>query len=755
MVELLAPVGKMETAIAAIENGADALFIGGKHFSARQAADNFTNEELEEIVRYARLRGVKVYVTVNILIKESEMAFLLDYLYHLEAIGVDAIIIQDLGIARLVKRYGLKLRLHASTQLSAHSIKDVQFLQSLGFKRIVLAREMKLNEIKEIIKTCTIEIETFIHGALCYSYSGQCLMSSLIGGRSGNRGYCAQTCRMRYTLRENGKTLSKSSYLLSLKDICSLEFLPELIETGIHSFKIEGRMKSSEYVASVVGMYRKYINLAQSQEPYHVLEEDLQTLKSIFNRGGFSKGYYFNNKKLQTPVSPKHIGIQVGQVINFSYKTGTATIRLTGNLNKGDGIEIIREGKESVGTGISKECTAGSTIRCQFDKNVEVGSPVYLTKNHLLLKQMRQTYIKPQRKLPITMMIQGKINQPITIQLSTQGKTIHYQGDSLIQASTNAVTKEKALQQLTKLGNTSFKVESVEIEWDDNVYINISALNQIRREAVTKLEEALLQNEKRSKFMQYEPEAQDSMLESTYAVYVTSLEQLKVVLNYPEVQIIYWEWTYDDENARKALEICRDKKFYLALPSITKEVIYKKYQETWFQWDKIDGFLVRNAGQFYILNQYKDCIIDFNMNVTNNETLYLWQQLGAKRITLSVELAETEVEALQGNIEQIVYGHIPVMTSAQCVLKSTPSCQKEGKVELEDRKQVIWNIKTDCTSCIMQIMSHKPLVLNQKLKKGVQRIQLTKETDQETKVILESYLSHKQTLKGVTFPRGL
>ena len=207
--ELLAPVGKMENAIAAIENGADALFVGGKGFNARQAADNFTEDELEEIVSYATLRGVKVYVTVNILIKEAELTTLYEYLKYLVEIGVHAIIIQDLGIAHMVKKYFPNLRMHASTQLSAHSIEDVLFLKELGFKRVVLAREMQLKEIKAIIENCDIEVETFVHGALCYSYSGQCLMSSLIGGRSGNRGRCAQTCRMRYTLKEDGKILNK------------------------------------------------------------------------------------------------------------------------------------------------------------------------------------------------------------------------------------------------------------------------------------------------------------------------------------------------------------------------------------------------------------------------------------------------------------------------------------------------------------------------------------------------------------------
>lgn len=769
LAELLAPVGKMETAIAAIENGADALFVGGKHFNARGAADNFTNEELEEIVNYAKLRGVKVYVTVNILIKESEIRMLLDYLYYLAKINVDAIIVQDLGIVRLVKQYLPNLRLHASTQLSAHSIKDVQFLKNLGFKRVVLAREMKLTEIKEIIDHCEIEIETFVHGALCYSYSGQCLMSSLIGGRSGNRGYCAQTCRMRYTLREDGKTLSKSSYLLSLKDICTLEYLPELLASGIHSFKIEGRMKSPEYVASVVRLYRKYIRLAQSQEDYKVSEEDLLTLKSIFNRGGFSTGYYFQDKKLQTPISPRHIGIKVGEVMQFSHKTGMATIHLTHPLNKGDGIEVIREGKESVGTGISKECLAGSMIKCHFDKNIEVGSSVYLTKNHLLLKQMRQTYAKPSRKLPIQMHIKGVIGQPIQIELSAEGQKVVYEGERLEKAQMAPITKEKALEQLTKLGSTPFEANKVIIEWQEDLYLSIRALNQARREAILKLEACLLKKEdKIINPLPYQPQDIKEDQTVAYAVYVTSLSQLKVVLMYSRIQIIYWEWNDHNEQALEALALCQkvNKLFYLALPPITKEKEYKRYEAEWMKWKDttLTGFLVRTIGQFNVLAPlHKERIIDFNLNVMNHETLLLWKEQGATRITLSVEMDLEDRKFLKGPVEQMIYGHIPVMTSAQCVLKGTPSCKKkkskESKIELEDRKQVIWSIKTDCKSCIMQVMSYKPIVLYPKsyIPYGVRRIQFTNETEEEIKTILETYLSEhfnkigSQPLKGITF----
>ncbi|MFQ9698374.1 MAG: peptidase U32 family protein, partial [Zhenhengia sp.] len=278
-VELLAPVGKFENALAAIENGANAIFVGGKVFNARQFADNFEEDELEKIVDYCKLRGVKTHITVNTLIKDQEIEELMAYLQKLARLKVDAIIVQDLGVAYLIKTYFPEIELHASTQMSAHSIEDVMFLKSCGFKRVVLAREMQLEEIRAIKEAVDIEIETFIHGALCYSYSGQCLFSSQIGGRSGNRGRCAQPCRMGYALLRGEEEIVKSAYLLSPKDLCTLSFLPELIKCGIDSFKMEGRMKSPEYVASVTKVYRKYIDLAlKDPKNYKVEQEDMEML---------------------------------------------------------------------------------------------------------------------------------------------------------------------------------------------------------------------------------------------------------------------------------------------------------------------------------------------------------------------------------------------------------------------------------------------------------------------------------------------
>ena len=311
--ELLAPVGSEEALIAAVENGADAVYFGGRLFSARQYASNFNREELEWAIDYAHVRGVKAYVTVNTLIKDSELEEAFDYLQFLCNAGADAVIVQDLGILRLLREQLPGLPVHASTQMTIHNAEGVKFLHEMGVKRVVLARELSLNEIRSIKSQTSCEIETFIHGALCFSYSGQCLLSSMIGGRSGNRGYCAQPCRKKYRIKEI------EGYLLSPKDLNMSEHIPDLVKAGIDSFKIEGRMKRHEYVAGVVRIYRKLIErYFEAQGNFHVTDEEKHTLLQLFNRG-FTTGYFFWNpgSQLMSRKYPHNIGTEIGTVVGY------------------------------------------------------------------------------------------------------------------------------------------------------------------------------------------------------------------------------------------------------------------------------------------------------------------------------------------------------------------------------------------------------------------------------------------------------
>ncbi len=785
-VELLAPVGKMENAISAIENGADALFIGGKLFNARASADNFDNDELKEIVTYAKLRDVKVYVTVNILIKQEEVAELIKYLKYLDEIGVTSIIVQDLGVAYIANKYFPRIMLHASTQLSAHSIEDVMFLKSLGFKRVVLARELSMGEIRKIIDTCDIEVETFVHGALCYSYSGQCLISSLIGGRSGNRGRCAQTCRMRYDLYKDGKKIKDDEYLLSLKDLCLVEFIPELIECGIHSFKVEGRMKSPEYVASVISVYRKYIDMAYSGGKYKLDEADMEKLKAIFNRGGFSKGYYFAKNAPSTESSPRHIGLECGKIVKTNPKNNTSTIMLTRDLHPGDGIEVIRDKKESTGSGISKECKKGQTITVKFDKFTQSGSKVYLTKNHKLLKELKQSYARQTRKQDVDIFVYGKIGENMTVtmsQSSTPENTVTMTGPMLEAAQSSSVTKEQLEKQITKLGSTPFKAANVEVTWDDNVYVNISEINELRRNIAAKLEEIILEvhsseaepsqvlqevmsdepyevgyiiNDKTSTTSNNMTNTEDSIKENMnrFSVFVSNSEQLDLALEYDEVSDIYVDISF---NVNMAIEKVKGagKMLYVVLPGILKPNIYDKHIKELVNKD-IDGFVVKSLGEFNMLKQSgKKLIIDFNLNITNSVSKQLYLSLGAQRVTASVEVMPEEVRALGADTEIVVYGHIPVMTSSSCVLKGKETCNKISKSKtsyLEDRKGVKWGIVTDCKSCVMHLMSNEPLALNNKenlinLKK---RLIFTSENCDTMKMVLDYYIKNMPMDKKIS-----
>ena len=359
--ELLSPAGSIESVYAAVNNGCDAVYIGGKHFSARQYANNFSIKELEQTCDYCHLRGVKVYVTVNTLYKQKEIPSFLDYIKQLYEIGVDALIVQDIGAAEIIKKYFSDMPLHASTQLTTNNLKDVNFLYQQGFSKIVLSRELSLQEVKYITENTEAEIEVFVHGALCVCYSGQCIMSSILGGRSGNRGRCAQTCRLPYTLYRQYDKI-KEGHLLSPKDIQTITILPEIIKSGVSSLKIEGRMKNPEYVAGVTQIYRKYLDLyANSPENYEVDNKDIKILTQLFNRGGFTEGYYNTNagSDMMSIERPKTWGLKTGFVDNYNEKISKVTIRTREPLVAGDGIEIWTQKEPHVGSNIFKASEAG------------------------------------------------------------------------------------------------------------------------------------------------------------------------------------------------------------------------------------------------------------------------------------------------------------------------------------------------------------------------------------------------------------
>lgn len=766
--ELLSPAGSMESIYAAVNNGCDAIYIGGKQFSARQYANNFSIEELEQACDYCHLRGVKVYVTVNTLYKQKELQPFLNYIKQLYEMGVDALILQDIGAAELIKKYFKDMPLHASTQLTTNNLKDVNFLYQQGFSKIVLSRELSLEEVKQITQNTQAEIEVFVHGALCVCYSGQCIMSSILGGRSGNRGRCAQTCRLPYTLyREQGQI--QQGHLLSPKDMQTITILPQIIDSGVHSLKIEGRMKNPEYVAGVTQIYRKYLDLyAQSPDNYEVDNKDLKILTQLFNRGGFTEGYYKTNagSDMMSIERPKTWGLKTGFIDSYNEKIGKATIRTREPLVAGDGIEIWTQKEPHVGSNISRASKAGEFITISIQGDISKNDVVYKTHDKALEDALKKTWEKDTRKLTIYGKLKAKKGLPLSYQIwDNRGNMVYQQGDIVEAAQNQPLSIEKLKQQATKTGTTPFSIENLEIEADDNIYIGVSSINAVRREATEALQKAILKKSKR-KSPQYQLEKNKPMpIRKTKKlnVLVSTTEQFDVVSSDRRVNILYCEITEDfKKNYNRYIEKCHKNniKLYAALPRIERkqaEKLYTEIIETLKKSD-IDGFLVRSSGQFFDISSTtsKKVTIDYTMNVFNQESVTFWQQKGADTVCVSVENNIQEINAMANeDCEMIVYGYLPLMVTQQCPIGNYAGGKTNGiycsekdndnLYFLKDRKGVKFPLMPDCKQCVCTILNGKPLFTLKfydeilETTTGSVRLLFTKEGSRRTERILNAY----------------
>ncbi|HAU85694.1 MAG TPA: peptidase U32, partial [Lachnospiraceae bacterium] len=432
-IEILAPAGSMEGLIAAVHGGCDAVYIGGEKFGARAFANNLNQEDMIKAIEYAHLHHKKIYLTINTLVKESEFNQLYEYLLPFYMHGLDAVIVQDFGVLSFVSRTFPSIEIHASTQMTLTMAQGANQLKEYGVTRLVTSRELQFDEVKEIRKNTDLEIEAFVHGALCYSFSGQCLMSSMIGGRSGNRGRCAQPCRMQYRMEEiDGKPFKgKQAFLLSPKDMCTIYDIPELIESGIDSFKIEGRMKRPEYAAMTAHLYRKYVELYQKTggDAYRaymkknpdVLENDMKKLMDLYNRGGFSEGYYreHNGKKLMSMDRPNHSGVLVGTIKNIM--KNRAAIELRDTIFAQDVLEIRSNRGENVYDFTVKDgVKKGSLYEANFKpgSKVQKGQKVYRTKNQSLLTSIQEEIIQKDNREPVTAYFCGKAGEPVVLSLT-------------------------------------------------------------------------------------------------------------------------------------------------------------------------------------------------------------------------------------------------------------------------------------------------------------------------------------------------
>ena len=692
-VELLAPVGSFEALKAAVQNGANAVYLGGKDFGARASANNFDRDELKEAVKYAHIRGVQVFVTTNTLRKENEIEDFLEYAKFLYDIDVDAIILQDIGMARLIKRELPDFELHASTQMVAHSLEDVKYLESVGFDRVVLAREVTVEEIKYICDNCKADIEVFVHGALCVCYSGQCLMSSMIGNRSGNRGRCAQPCRQRYELIDvyTGEVVnSNGDYLLSPRDLNALEEIDKVIDAGVHSLKIEGRMKRPEYVATVIDGYRKTIDEYLATNKLNVSDETINDLYTIFNRK-FTKGLLLGDvgKDMMNSQLPNNQGLYVGTVVDYNKKAKRLKIKLANTLKKGDGINlgggtigrIIKNGNiETIGY-------KGETIELDFVGEARKGQIVFKTSDSELMDRVQATFTQDKEfvKNIIDAKITIKLGQkPILTLKDRHSNEATIEGDKIVEEAMKvALSKEKVETQLRKLGNTPYELDLLEIELDDNVSLPISLLNQMRRDCIELLdkERVSIKNRKyKNKIVKYKPVLYNRNKQQEISVKVKNLEQLESALECGVDRIYYEDTNTIDKGMSLAMKY--NKKVIYSAPRIIRNKEYNHLAKA-----NNAGVESVQVGNYGSIDYFKDkkLNIDYYLNAFNSETINYYKEIGADTLCISQELNINEIKETikytDINIESVVYGYTPLMITEYCPMGViVRDCKKDKRV---------------------------------------------------------------------------
>ncbi len=734
-VELLAPAGNAEGFYGAIHAGADAVYLAGEQFGARAYAENFTREKLLECIRYAHLLDRRIYLAVNTLVKDSELPQLADYLRPFYEAGLDAVIVQDMGVFGLIREHFPGLKIHVSTQVTIASGYGALLLKRMGASRIVPARELGLQEICSMKKQADIEIETFIHGAMCYCYSGQCLFSSILGGRSGNRGRCAQPCRLPYSVQA-GSALEKECYPLSLKDMCTVSLLPQLVEAGIDSFKIEGRMKRPEYAAGVTAVYRRYIDTyyelrekrgsESAAGAYQVSTEDMSLLSSLYSRSGISKGYYFR-----------------------------------------------RNGRDMI----------------------TMENPAYNGSDPDTLTEIREKYIVSKKKIPVDIKALFRVGQPAEVCFSCREDSFRAAGDAVECARNQPVTPETIKKQLGKLGESVFAVSNMDVEADPDCFYPLKAINELRRAAADGLAERILARKNAEEpdltgqdivspgnfspswntafSFDYAAASGQKASHVCYALHTTTLPQLEAAAdwlwkNRPEAEFrLYIEGDLYLQSKKKVTAICGELSefgtFFAVLPYIVRlsdeeylENLYRAVTESGL----FRGFLVRSMDGLGFL-QERGCELSCRLDAG----IYIWNQEAGKELSafaegycLPYELRRGEQKPLAGNKawEKVVYGRIPMMVTANCLYRTLGQCGK-GKntplspAVLKDRYDKAFPVAVNCLHCMNVIYNSVPLSLHRELSfwRGTAdlRLNFTLESPGEVRAILDCFL------KGAPYPQ--
>lgn len=771
-IELLAPVGSFDSLKAAVQNGANAVYLGGKDFSARASANNFDREELKEAVKYAHIRDVRVFVTTNTLIKQNELEDFVEYAKFLYDIDVDAIIMQDIGAAMLIHELLPDFELHASTQMVAHSLEDVQYLESIGFKRVVLARELTVEEIKYICDNTNVDIEIFVHGALCVCYSGGCLMSSMIGNRSGNRGRCAQPCRQKYTMIDisTGEEIhNNGDYLLSTKDLNTIEEIDKIIDTGVLSLKIEGRMKKPEYVATVIKSYRDAIDEYETTKKVNISDETMEDLYTIFNRK-FTKGLILGEvgEEVMNSNVPNNQGLYVGKVVDYNKKAKRLKIKLEGTLKKGDGINLgggtigrIIKGKDIAQIGYK-----GETIELDFIGEAKKNQLVFKTSDTDLIDRAQKTYTQDKEfaKSLIDAEISIKLDSYPELRLIDKNKNIvSVQGDKLVEKALKvALSEEKIETQIKKLGNTPYEIDQLKINLDEEVSMPISLINQMRREAIELLDNARIPVKGRmykDNDIKYSPKiySRNADNKSKIRVKVNNIEALKSILNL-DIDMIYYEDVSTIEQAM-TMANANNKKLIYSAPRIVRNREYKRLEKS-DEYCK-DHVQISALGQVKYYKENSESVkfdVDYYLNPFNSETINHYKKEGAETVCISQELNLHEIKETTQytdlEIETVAYGYIPMMLSEYCPMgvvarsckkdKRCANC-KESKYVLRDFKGEEYRVSQDifCRSTIYNSSANCLINnLDELSEAGINifRLDFTHETPELIEKITESFI---------------
>lgn len=692
--ELLAPAGDFETVKAVIGAGADAVYLGGDKFGARAYARNLKKEEILSAIDFGHIHGRKIFLTVNTLLKEKEVEEqLYEYLLPYYERGLDAAIVQDFGVMQFIRRNFTKLPVHTSTQMNVSGVLGAEFLTRMGAKRIVMARELSLEEISRIHREVSVELECFVHGALCYCYSGQCLFSSILGGRSGNRGRCAQPCRLPYDFlhADFTKVNDKAhNYPLSLKDLCTIDQIPELAESGIYSLKIEGRMKQAEYAKGVVAVYRSYIDryLAYGKKDFSVSRADKKRLFDLGNRSGFTDGYYGkkNGPDMVTFLKPEY--------------------KKADDLHETGQMEL-------------KEKIAGDFF--------------------------------------------VKENQPSRFTVSFLDTTATAEGEVPGTAKNQPLTADILRARLQKTGNTPFAFEKLNIKTDPGLFLSASAVNELRRKALLLLEEKYLEKYRRTQPdnlpLSVGQAADASSFPKDFFVSASAQTggQLEALLSCPFLSRIYIDsimWTREELTEKlqwfSGRAKAAGKEVYYIFPAVFRNETAAFYESV-LQEIKTDGFLVKNydALGFLLKHHIKPEKIrtDHSLYTWSNESRHAFYALGIEGDTIPLELSKKEIRARKNTgSEMLIYGYLPLMISAQCLLKNLCGCGKTPSVHyLKDRYGISFPVKNHCGECYNVIYNSRPLQLfdaAEELKSfgvGSFRFSFTVESKEQTKKTLEIY----------------